>query len=160
MVEVTTAFVHLPIGPKTSLDDVRNNLDERTIIADMAVMQGTNTGVGLVGVIEAQLRSVGMPSWYWTKSEVLDRIENIPKVGVSGILPGPGLLFSWEHQSLPSPLSVTHDPKHLHPSPVFVRLPALSLVVPHNHTILPLVCFLLVLQCAYCKSRLIYVSGA
>ena len=63
VLEYETTWIGLPVTNATSVASVRDSTETRRTIASILPLRGTGSGPGLVGVIEAQFASIGVPLW-------------------------------------------------------------------------------------------------
>ena len=61
--KVKSTFITESFTNNSKKQDVIDSMETKRILCDTQVIQGTQTGAGLVGVIETQLQSIAMPSW-------------------------------------------------------------------------------------------------
>jgi hypothetical protein len=58
VVEVRTTLSPMPLSDDVVWDDIFMNLETKQILAPLAVMQGTNSAYGALGLLEDQMRGV------------------------------------------------------------------------------------------------------
>jgi hypothetical protein len=61
--EVSTTVVAKNIYSNSTWQDIKASMEFRKIMGDLCEVRGTNSGRGVVGMLEKQMESVGMPLW-------------------------------------------------------------------------------------------------
>ena len=63
VLEVESTFCVHPINDSVSYDLIRQGTSTKRILAEIQVIRGTGTAVGMVGMLEHQMDTLSLPSW-------------------------------------------------------------------------------------------------
>ena len=84
--ELSSTFATLPILARTSWAAVLSSLDQRTIMADLKPVRGNSGAVATLGMLEPQLKSVGLPLG-WVSPPVSPELQALQAGGSGNLLP-------------------------------------------------------------------------
>ena len=107
-----------------AIPQVAASFKRKTIMADLCIARGTGTGLGMVGMLEWQLKSVGVASWSlpgvaYDDSRVLAALALEHGPNYHKLEPSLVALEHAPHEHAPAPslVALTHDPHEHGPEP-------------------------------------------
>ena len=128
VVELRCVYLTEPISKNAeSWEHFAGKLEQRTIICNLARVRGTNTGLGVVGMLEKQMNSVGVQSWAATavcssRDALLDGASPSELPILDALPPGPAVLGSADATSGSPSDAIAPRPKRLRRQGAFNEL--------------------------------------
>ena len=104
VLEIQTDFMVHPISERTTWEQVEASCSRRRGYADLQIATGTGTAVGMYGMIEQQLNSIGVPrpAVGRTSMAELEDMQRAEPVSAEDVLAVPGMTnLTWPSWSEP-----------------------------------------------------------